>query len=66
MFKRARETQQLTYDMMHAMFMVPGSPRNGIEKYIVRAVEGEMGYWIIRLLLQPLVYAWFFVFKLIW
>jgi 2-polyprenyl-6-methoxyphenol hydroxylase-like FAD-dependent oxidoreductase len=66
MFKRATETQQLTYDMMHSMFLTPGAPRNGIEKYILRAVEGEMGYWVTQILLKPLVYAYFFVFKLIW
>lgn len=66
MFMRATETQQLTYDMMHAMFFVPGSPRNGIEDYITRAVEGEVGYWPTRLFLRPVVYAYFFVFKMIW
>ena len=66
MFKRAKETQQMTYDMMHATYMVPGSPRNGIERYILRAIEGEFGYWMTKLLMTPLVYAYFFVFKLIW
>ena len=66
MFKRAKETQQLTYDMMHAMYMVPGAPRTGIESYIIRAIEGEMGYWVTQLLMKPLVYTYFFIFKLIW
>ncbi len=66
MFKRATATQQLTYDMMHAMFFVPGAPRNGIEEYICRAIEGEMGYRMTRWLIRPIVYAYFFIFKLIW
>ena len=66
MFKRAGETQQLTWDMMSAMFLTPGAPRSGIEKYILRAAEDQMGYWLTTLVLSPLVYAYFFVFKLIW
>ncbi|CAK4032501.1 hypothetical protein DOTSEDRAFT_68917 [Lecanosticta acicola] len=66
MFQRMTETQQLTYDMMNAMYYTPGAPRSTIEKYVVRAVEGEMGPWVTSLLLKPIVYAWFFVFKLIW
>lgn len=65
MFERARKTSQLTYDMMHAMFMIPGSPRNGIERYLIRAAEDELGWWLTRLF-TPLVYAYFFVFRLIW
>ncbi|KAK5170425.1 uncharacterized protein LTR77_005013 [Saxophila tyrrhenica] len=66
MFVRAKATAQMTWDMMNAMYMVPGAPRDGIEKYIITAVEGEMGWWLTRLLLKPLVYAYFFVFKMIW
>lgn len=65
MFSRSKETMQMTYDMMNAMFLVPNSPRNGIEKYILRATEGELG-WFWTTLLTPVVYAYFFVFKLIW
>ncbi|GIZ40696.1 hypothetical protein CKM354_000402400 [Cercospora kikuchii] len=65
MFSRATETQQLTYDMMTAMFFTPGAPRQGIERYILRAVRGELGPWITALL-TPVVYVWFFIFKLIW
>ena len=65
MFKRATETQQLTYDMMTAMYLTPGAPRTGIERYIIRAMEGQLGWWLTQLV-KPLVYAWFFVFKLIW
>ncbi|KAK3070290.1 hypothetical protein LTR53_010712 [Teratosphaeriaceae sp. CCFEE 6253] len=65
MFVRATQFQQLTFDMMTAMFFTPGAPRRGIEKYILRAAEGEMGVILTRLL-TPIVYAWFFVFRLIW
>ncbi len=66
MFKRATEVQQLTYDMMESMFLTPGAPRNGIETYIIRAVEGEIGWWLTKLVLTPIVYTYFLVFKLIW
>lgn len=65
MFKRATATQQMTYDMLAAMYLTPGAPRQGIEKYIITAIGSEMGPLMITLL-TPVVYAWFFVFKLIW
>ena len=65
MFKRSKATMQMTYDMMTAMFLVPDSPRNGIEAYLIRAMEGELG-WFWTTLLRPVVYTYFFVFKLIW
>lgn len=65
MFARATVVQQHTYDMMYATFMTPGAPRTGIEKYILTAVSDELGYWG-TLALSPLVYAYFFIFKLIW
>lgn len=65
MFSRAKKTAQLTADMMHAMFFAPDSPRNGIERYILRAAEDELGWWLTKLC-TPLVFAYFFVFRLIW
>ncbi|OQO06716.1 hypothetical protein B0A48_08503 [Cryoendolithus antarcticus] len=65
MFVRMEKTAQLTYDMMSAMMFVENSPRNGIERYILRAASDEVG-WLGRLVLTPIVYAYFFVFKLIW
>ncbi|KAF7186852.1 Monooxygenase asqM [Pseudocercospora fuligena] len=56
MFKRATETQQLTV----------GAPRKGIEKYILRAVSGELGTLVTNIVLAPIVYTWFFFFKLIY
>lgn len=65
MFVRATKTTQLTYDMMSLMFFEPGAPRATIERYFLTAVGNELGFWGM-LLLKPVVYAWFFVFKLIW
>ncbi|KAM0719677.1 hypothetical protein Q7P37_003808 [Cladosporium fusiforme] len=65
MFVRARKTAQLTYDMMYAMYMTPGAPRQGIERYMLRAAEDELGK-IGTLIATPLVYAYYFFFKLIW
>ncbi|KAK6438775.1 hypothetical protein LTR95_005023 [Oleoguttula sp. CCFEE 5521] len=65
MFVRMEKTAQLTYDMMSAMMFVEDSPRNGIEKYILRAASDEFG-WLGKMVLTPIVYAYFFVFKLIW
>lgn len=65
MFRRAKITQQLTYDMMTIGFRTPGFPRNGLEKFMLRAMEDEMGWWG-TLVLTPVVYTWFFLFRLIW
>ena len=65
MFSRAKKTSQLTLDMMQATFFTPGSPRNGIERYLLRAAEKELGWWLTKLC-TPLVFAYYFVFKLIW
>ena len=45
MFARATETQAMTEDMMQYMFKVPGSPRTTIERYVLRAIGGQLGYW---------------------
>ena len=66
MFRRAEKMQQMTYDMMHAMYLEPGAPRKNIEKYVIRAVGGEMPWFLEAFVLTPIVYAWFFVFKMIW
>jgi len=65
MFSRATKTSQMTLDMMHAMFFTPDSPRNGIERYLLRAAENELGWWLTKLC-TPLVFAYYFVFRLIW
>ena len=65
MFKRATATQQMTYDMLTAMYHTPGAPRQGIERYLLTAVGSEMRP-LMTTLLTPVVYTWFFVFKLIW
>ncbi|KAK4546900.1 hypothetical protein LTR36_001632 [Oleoguttula mirabilis] len=66
MFERARKTGQMTYDMMQLMYMTPGAPRTSMERYLIRAVEDELGSTLLKWMLTPLVYLWFFVFKLIW
>lgn len=65
MFPRMHKFMQLTYDMMTAMFMTPGAPRQSIERYVLRAVSDELG-WVMTMLLTPVVYAYFAVFKMIW
>ncbi|KAM3418747.1 hypothetical protein BST61_g4721 [Cercospora zeina] len=45
--------------------VTPGAPRASIERYILRAVRGELGSWM-TVLLTPVVYAWFFIFELVW
>lgn len=63
MFKRAKAMQEMTYKMLTLMFLTEGAPRSSIEKYIITAIEGELGPGLTTLL-TPVVYAWFFVFKL--
>jgi hypothetical protein len=65
MFQRAAKFQELTYKMMQ-MWLAPRAPRHGIEKYICAAAEDELGWWATNLILRPLAYVYFFVFKLIW
>lgn len=65
MFARATRTQQMTWTMMEAMLLTPGAPRTSIERYLLTAVGGGIGGWA-GWVLAPIVYAWFFVFKLIW
>ncbi|KAI7513432.1 putative oligopeptide transporter [Hortaea werneckii] len=67
MFVRATRTQQTTWTMMEAMLLTPGAPRTSIERYVLTALAGSSGIgrwtgWV----LAPLVYTWFFVFKMIW
>ena len=65
MFARATKTQQLTQDMMDFMYFQPGTPRTVIERFVIRSIEDELGPVMTRIV-TPLVYIWFFVFKLIW
>lgn len=65
MFIRAKVMQQMTWDMLEAMFLTANAPRSSIERYIITAVAGEFGPTLTTLI-TPVVYAWFFVFKLIW
>lgn len=65
-FGYASQTQQLTYDMMSAMYFTPGAPRTGIERYLLRAIEDEVGWWMTKFVATPLIYGYFFLFKLVW
>lgn len=65
MFPRAQKTKQKTWDNLQSIMMVPDSPRNGIERFLINSLEDEMGRWLM-MLVTPVVYAYFFVFKLIW
>ena len=66
MFKRGKEVQQLTYDMMNFKFYCAGSPRTIIEQYILRAIRDQVGDWVTKFVATPIVYAYFGVFKMIW
>ncbi|GAB1731390.1 hypothetical protein NU195Hw_g5872t1 [Hortaea werneckii] len=69
MFARATQTQQMTWNMMEAMFLTPGAPRTSIERYVLTAVMGgssRLGSWLAGWVLAPVVYTWFYFFKMIW
>lgn len=66
MFEYATKTQQLTYNMMNISYFTPGAPRSVLEKYLLSAVEDELGWWLTTFVATPLVYTYFFFFKLIW
>jgi 2-polyprenyl-6-methoxyphenol hydroxylase-like FAD-dependent oxidoreductase len=66
MFVRAKRTTQLTCDMKDALFVDGGGPRKNIETYLLRPVGDEYGWVVTTGLLAPLVYAYFFVFRLVW
>ncbi|KAI7279400.1 putative oligopeptide transporter [Hortaea werneckii] len=69
MFGRATQTQQMTWTMMEAMFLTPGAPRTSIERYVLTAVVGGssgIGSWLAGWVLAPVVYTWFYFFKMIW
>ncbi|KAK4506670.1 hypothetical protein PRZ48_000402 [Zasmidium cellare] len=65
MFVRAKAMQSMTWSMLSAMFLTENAPRSSIERYIITAVEGELGR-TLTWLVTPVVYVWFFVFKLIY
>jgi 2-polyprenyl-6-methoxyphenol hydroxylase-like FAD-dependent oxidoreductase len=66
MFVRAEKTTRLTRDMKDLIFVDGGGPRRNVESYLLRVVEDEYGWVVTTGLLAPLVYAYFFVFRLIW
>ncbi|QIW95465.1 hypothetical protein AMS68_000983 [Peltaster fructicola] len=64
LFKRGKQVQENTYTNMQFMYFQEDAPRKGIEKFIINAVKDEMGWFTY--LLAPLVYAYYFVFKLVY
>ena len=65
MFVRAAKTQQQTVDMMTAMFFTDGAPRASIERYVLGAMRSQLGH-LLAVVVAPLVYLWFGMFKMIW
>lgn len=64
MFKRSEKVQQITCDMMNAMFFTPGAPDKTIEKYICSAVAQEMNP-VLGALTTAVIYSYFFFFRLL-
>ena len=64
MFARASEIQQLTADSMQLMYFEPGAPDQCIERWICGHV-GRSVPWVFGLLLKPLVYVYFWLFRLL-
>ncbi|TID21510.1 hypothetical protein E6O75_ATG04905 [Venturia nashicola] len=62
MFKRATKVQQMSYDMMEAMFMTPGAPNHTIEKWLLTAAGKDMNF-ILKGLLAVAVYTYFFFWR---
>jgi 2-polyprenyl-6-methoxyphenol hydroxylase-like FAD-dependent oxidoreductase len=66
MFVRAKKTSQLTSDLKDLVFVDGKAPRKNIESYLLRLVGNDFGWVATMGVLAPLVYAYFFVFRLIW
>ncbi|KAF2725814.1 FAD/NAD(P)-binding domain-containing protein [Polychaeton citri CBS 116435] len=64
MFKLAETNQQVSYNMKNITFN-SGPIRWNIERFILTAARDVIGP-IGTILLTPLVYAYFFIFRLIW
>ncbi|KAL9096303.1 MAG: hypothetical protein Q9165_001300 [Trypethelium subeluteriae] len=65
MFKRAKKTQQRTWNNLELMFLTPGAPRSTIERFIISAASDEIGT-LLTPVLAVAVYVYFFFFKLIY
>jgi 2-polyprenyl-6-methoxyphenol hydroxylase-like FAD-dependent oxidoreductase len=62
MFTRAKRFQQMSFDMMEAMFWTPGAPDNNIEKWILVAAGHDLNF-ILRGLLASAAYTYFFFWR---
>ncbi|KAF2233744.1 tetracycline resistance protein from transposon [Viridothelium virens] len=65
MFKRAKKTQQHTWNNLELLFLTPGAPRSTIERFIISAASDEIGT-LLTPVLAVAVYIYFFFFKLIY
>jgi 2-polyprenyl-6-methoxyphenol hydroxylase-like FAD-dependent oxidoreductase len=65
-FVRAKKTSRLTSDLKDLMFVDGKAPRKNIESYLLRLVGNDNGWVATMGVLAPLVYAYFFVFRLVW
>ena len=63
MFKRAPIIQELTRANMEDMYFTEGTPRTVIERWICRMASKELNSFLM-FFLRPLVYIYFFYFKL--
>jgi 2-polyprenyl-6-methoxyphenol hydroxylase-like FAD-dependent oxidoreductase len=62
MFKRAKEVQEMTLDMMNLMYFTPGAPHTSIERYIARAMSDQMPALLLPVV-TSLIYIFFFFWK---
>ena len=64
MFTRAAVVQELTRASMEDMYMVEGAPRTVIERWIYRVAADSMNRYIAAFCIKPLIYIYFWWFKL--
>ena len=63
MFKRATFFQEITRANMEDMYFTEGSPRTVIERYLSRIASTQVNSFLM-LFLRPMIYIYFFCFKL--
>ena len=63
MFKRATVFQEITRANMEDMYFTEGSPRTVIERYLSRTASTQVNPFFM-LFLRPMIYIYFFCFKL--
>jgi len=63
MFKRMHKFMTLTNDVVQLMFYTEGTPRSVIHKLVMKFMSDEL-HPILLACLNPVVFLYFFVFKL--